>query len=197
MGTLHFYVGQKWSTSMGLETFEEWREANPDAYKELLAINRIYRDYKAENPENEWIDSTQGELPKLIVQKLEAISYVRSNFVNNEDYAAEMEEVEKLADAYPGLQMEDIRAHTHSLENIIFNTEFDLASPDERIFPEIKWVQGNFTFSVNLTPEQFEARKEKDFLGLWCDTQLVVGEMWYEQREMFAGDFGYQDGLYE
>jgi hypothetical protein len=190
MGTLHFYIEQKWARYQ-ISTFGAWREENPATYMQLLEIHRIYRAYKAENPDNVWITSEQGEIPRQIVQKLEAMSYVTTNFVDDLGYAAEVEEVEELTDAYPGLEMKDIHAHTLSLENIIFNTEFNLDNPDERIFPKIKWMQGAFTFSVNLTPEQFEARKEKSFPGLWYNSHLVLGGMWYEQGEMCARGFEY------
>ena len=196
VGRLHFVFTQKWATTASLKSFEEWRKEPPETYEQLLDIHRIYRAYKADNPDNVWIESEQGVISERLVQKLEAMSYVTTNFVNDWGYAEELEEVEELTDAYPELEMKDIHARIHSLENIIFNTEFDLENPDERIFPKIKWVQANFVFSVNLTPEQFEARKEKNFRGLWDNTHLVLGNMWYEEGARSARRFEYHDDTY-
>jgi len=197
MGRLQFVVTQKWATDPHpIYSFEEWRKEHPETYEQLLDIHRIYRAYKADNPDNVWIESEDGVIPEQIVQKLEAMSYVTTGFANDWVSAEELEEVEPGTVAYPGLEMKDIHARLHSLESIIFNTEFDLENPDERIFPKIKWVEAVFVFSVNLTPEQFEARKETNFRGLWDNTHLVLGNMWYEQGGMSARRFEYHDDTY-
>ena len=61
-----------------------------------------------------WIESDQGLIPEQIIQKLESMSYATSDFVNDWGYAEELEEVEELTDAYPGLEMKDIHARLHS-----------------------------------------------------------------------------------
>ena len=194
MGKLQFYVSQKWAQYHDVETFEEWREANPEACEKLLKIHRIYRTYKAENPENEWIESAQGEIPQQIIQQLETMSYFTTNFVDDYSYACELEEVEDLLEAYPGLEVKNVIADSLSLGMVVFNTEFDLENPDERIFPAIKWAQGNFSFKVELTVEQFETRKDSSsFQGLWADVNLVIGGHWYHYREMSSGGYQYKD----
>lgn len=197
MGKLQFSVVKKWAISAGEDggfaDFEEWQQSYPKYCEELLEIHRLYRSYKTTHEDHTEIDSTQGVIPKKIIQKLESISSFYTDFVDFYETASEMEGVKDLISVYPGLEIKDVKAESISLERIELNTEFDLENPDERIFPKIKWAQGNFVFNVNFTPEEFEARKAMYFRGLWTDAYLILGGNIYRYEEKYAVDFQYHD----
>lgn len=190
MGNLRLEINQKWALPWVCQDYNDWKTEHPTEVAALLDIHRMYRKYRQDHPaepHDVLIASNQGEVPKQIIERLQSLAHGQTNFVNNEGYAAEMEEIDQkdFYNSYPGLEKKDYIVPI-SLEAVEFDTNFDLENPDHRLLPKVKFAAAVFSFDITLSPEALKYKEEKRFLGLWVDYNTVIAGCWYDYREMGA-----------